>query len=119
MEIFLLGVVGGLVVGGLGGWLVAKKFLPPAAPLFSDDEEGVEMMDSARAAVTERTERRLARIMAAATAAGQITNDGVEDLFCISDRTASTYLRQLTKEGKLKREGGGRSTFYTVEVQNT
>lgn len=36
-----------------------------------------------------------------------------EALFCISDRTTSTYLRSLTEAGKLKRQSTGRETFYT------
>jgi len=37
----------------------------------------------------------------------------VEDLFCISDRTASRYLRQLTEAGQLTPEGSGRGSYYT------
>lgn len=44
---------------------------------------------------------------------GRITNDGVEELFCISDRTASTYLSKLKKAGRLQRQGSGRGTYYT------
>ena len=57
-------------------------------------------------------ERRLTRIMEKALADGRITNDGVEDLFCISDTTASNYLSRLVKEGKLVRRGEGRGTYY-------
>ena len=114
MEIFFIGLVSGLVVGLPVGWYSARRLLRGAAPPFSDDEEGSAQLHSAHAAVAERTERRLNRILEATKATGRITNDGVEDLFCISDRTASTYLRTLTKRGKLKRQGVGRGTFYTL-----
>lgn len=68
---------------------------------------------AAQAAVQTRIEQRLARILAKAKADGRITNDGAEDLFCISDRTASTYLSELTNRGLLMRQGAGRGTFYT------
>lgn len=114
MGIFLLGVVGGLVVGGVVGWYARNRSLQQSVLSFYDDEEREDVLRSAHVAVAKRTERRLDRIMQAANQTGQITNDGVEDLFCISDRTASTNLRTLSKAGKLKRQGTGRGTFYTV-----
>jgi Fic family protein len=81
---------------------------------FSKDEK--EVLEEARAALRRRGENRLQIIMAAALQSpdGQITNDDVEDLFCISDRTASNYLRQLTEAGRLLRHGSGRGTYYTI-----
>jgi predicted HTH transcriptional regulator len=61
----------------------------------------------------ERLEKRKSRILQAAREQGRITNDGVEDLFCIGDRTASKYLHQLTQAGELTRHGAGRGTYYT------
>lgn len=108
-----MGIASGLLVGSLVGWYVREVSTRQASPLFSDDEESGAVRQSAHIAVAKRTERRLDRILQAAKIDERITNDGVEDLFCISDRTASTYLRTLTKAGKLKRQGIGRGTFYT------
>jgi len=103
---FLLGLIVGVVgVWRWGGLLRSKGE-------FDLDGEVIQYGKEAQVAIRERIARRKDRIMEAATALGKITNDGVEDLFCISDRTASTYLRQLTEEGRLKREGSGRGTFY-------
>ena len=102
------GIVAGFVVG-----VVVGRRASPAAPLFAEaDTEEDERTLAAREAIKGRTERRFARIMEAAQKQGRITNDGVEELFCISDRTASTYLRQLTERGELNRQGVGRGTFY-------
>ncbi len=70
-------------------------------------------LEAARLAVQSRTETRLSRILEKAKTEGRITNDGAEDMFCISDRTASAYLAELTKRGDLVRQGAGRGTFYT------
>jgi|AntRauTorckE6833_2_1112554.scaffolds.fasta_scaffold02049_7 Fic family protein len=101
-----------LGAGAVMGFIVGRQSRPEA-PLFTEDELEVDTrLLSARQAVGERIQKRLDRIMTAAEAEGKITNDGVEDLFCISDRTASTYLSTLTKEGRLERKGVGRGTYY-------
>ena len=44
----------------------------------------------------------------------EITNDEVEKLLHVSDATATRYLEQLEKEGKIKQEGRtGQSVSYT------
>ena len=99
------------VLLGIGiGWLVGRR-TSGAAPAFTPGE--VAQVSAAQAALDERLDERHARIMEKARAEGRITNDGVEELFCISDRTASVYLRQLTEKGELTRQGEGRGTFYT------
>jgi predicted HTH transcriptional regulator len=107
MTGLILAILGGLLVG----YVVGVRRRPDATPEFDGEDEVV--LGEARAAVAARIERRLARIMEKAIADGRITNDGAEELFCISDRTASNYLGILTKRGRLTREGAGRSTFYT------
>ena len=112
--IWILLVVG--LVGGFGVGVLVGRRAERADLLFTDDELEVDSrLFLARQAVGERVQKRLDRIMSKAEAEGRITNDGVEDLFCISDRTASTYLRTLTEQGRLKRQGAGRSTFYTPQ----
>ena len=85
-----------------------------ARSMFDEAEVGDELRESAQAAIQARIKKRLDRIVAVVKHEGKITNDGVEDLFCIGDRTASRYLRFLVKEGRLVREGSGRGTFYTL-----
>ena len=108
-----------LFVAGVGvGVVVSRRFSAPSvASVFvaKDQDAADELRAEAAESVALRIEKRKGRIMQAAHTAGRITNDGVEDLFCISDRTASKYLRQLTAAGKLTKEGSGRGTYYTPQ----
>ncbi len=107
-----MGLLLGLVFGGSVGYALGRR-AERAALLFSGEEDEDEQLGAAREAVAERTKKRLERIMAVATKEGRITNDGVEELFCISDRTASRYLRELQASKRLERRGVGRATYYT------
>ncbi len=113
MEI-LIWFVFGVVLGGGVGWVSGRR-AERADLLFSGDEpeELSEALQAARGAVSERIEKRLARIMEKARAQGEITNDGVEELFCISDRTATRYLKELVSRNELVRSGSGRGVVYT------
>lgn len=56
--------------------------------------------------VTEdKIKKRKERILDKVYAVGRITNDDVEDMFCISDNTARNYLNELEHDGKLKQIG--------------
>jgi predicted HTH transcriptional regulator len=112
MYIFLFMLLVGLSFGA--GVQYGRTSRSRAPELFiEDDEVDDPRVAAARQAVRARTERRLAKILAQAQVDGRITNDGAEELFCISDRTASVYLSELTKRGDLERKGAGRGTFYT------
>jgi len=81
------------------------------------DEADSAVADELRAegaqSVQERIGRRKAKILTQAIAQGKITNDDVEDLFCISDATAGNYLKQLVVEGQLEKVGTtGRGVYY-------
>jgi len=66
-------------------------------------------------AVQARIEKRKSRIVVAAQKEGRVTNDTVEDMFCIGDRTAGNYLQQLVDEGQLTKVGTtGRGVYYTL-----
>jgi len=45
---------------------------------------------------------------------GEITNDDVEKLLHVSDDTATRYLFQLVKEGKLLRVGRPKKAKYKI-----
>ena len=107
-----LAFICGLAVGSVGVW----RMISLQRRMSDDMFDAEALLESSREARSARVAMRKERIMEAAVAMGKITNNGVEDLFCISDRTASAYLRQLTKEGKLERQGSGRGTFY-IPVQ--
>lgn len=115
MEIIALTTVGILLASYLGysfGWRYATR-----RQTWMEDEDTLSLYQArGNKAVQERIQKRLERIMVAATEAGRITNDDVEDMFCIGDRTASRYLRQLVADGRLERQGEGRSTYYRPVV---
>lgn len=67
----------------------------------------------ARAVIQGRKRKKLDKILEFVTAKGSVTNDQVEKLLHVSDATATRYLTQLEKEGKLKQEGKtGKSVKY-------
>ena len=109
--------LGGLGVGvGIATAVRIDKVAPTVNNPFLDEADS-EVADELRAegaqSVQERIERRKGKILAQAVAQGRITNDGVEDLFCISNATARNYLSQLVVEGHLEKVGTtGRGVYY-------
>jgi len=62
----------------------------------------------------ERVKKKLEKIIEFLSTKGKITNDEVEKLLHVSDATATRYLEQLEKEGKIKQEGRtGKSVSYS------
>lgn len=104
----------GIIVGAFVGYVVGTRFRGSESPVdLSDPEEAHDFSDKGHKVISERIEKRKDRILKKAKEEGSINNDGVEDLFCIGNTTASRYLSQLVEEGKLERNGAGRSTYYT------
>jgi len=46
---------------------------------------------------------------------GKVANQEIEKALDISDATATRYLQELTKEGKIKKQGEGKGVYYTKE----
>jgi predicted HTH transcriptional regulator len=109
----VIGLFIGVIVGGfIGAWWVGRS--RPASVFEVDSPEAEELRTEATKVVHARIEKRKARIVETAQKAGRITNDGVEDMFCIGDGTAGNYLRQLVDEGLLLKVGTtGRGVYYT------
>jgi predicted HTH transcriptional regulator len=104
-------VILGIFVGLVAGYVLGRGRKRESN--FADSEVAEAMGREGHVAVQARVERRKERILENARADGRITNDGVEDLFCISDRTATTYLGALVEEGRLERVGeSGRGVAY-------
>ena len=100
--IFSLGI--GFIVGFfLGRGLNIQQQAAPFLGAGSLESDAIHA--EAQKAVQERIEKRKNRILEMVERDGSITNDGVEDLFCISDRTASRYLRELVSIGRLTKIG--------------
>jgi len=67
----------------------------------------------ARATIQLRREKKLLKIMEQFAKQTEITNDEVEKLLHVSDATATRYLSELQKRGKLKQVGTtGRGVSY-------
>lgn len=68
----------------------------------------------AKAVIQRKKTKKLEKILTEITRKGKISNDEVEKLLHVSDATATRYLSQLEREGKIKQSGkSGRSVFYT------
>src|SRR3989344_4999067 len=74
----------------------------------------LSLLAKAREAIQFRKRKKLEKIMGMFLKQSSITNDEVEKLLHISDATATRYLEQLEKEGKVKQEGRtGKSVSYS------
>ena len=111
MYIIIAGCIGVLVGGVIGTWWAKRKM--PAAVFVEGSAEGEVLRSEATKVVHARIEKRKMRIIDTARAEGKITNDGVENMFCIGDQTAGRYLGQLVEEGTLVKVGRtGRGVYY-------
>jgi len=73
-----------------------------------------ELLIKARNAIQFRKRKKLDRIMSLFIKQSKITNDEVEKLLHVSDATATRYLSQLEKEGKIKQSGKtGKGVSYS------
>jgi hypothetical protein len=83
--------------------------VPPVAVVVSPEENkksfALSLLAQAREKLQWRKRKKLNRILAEITKKRKITNDEVEKLLHISDKTAERYLSQLVKEQKIKTNG--------------
>ena len=64
---------------------------------------------------TEKKEENKKRILEKLQEAGKITNDEAQKLLDIADSTATNYLEELEKGGKIEQVGGAqKDTFYRL-----
>ena len=64
-----------------------------------------ELLIKARNAIQFRKRKKLDKIMSLFLKQSKITNDEVEKFLHVSDATATRYLSELEKEGKIKQSG--------------
>lgn len=102
------------ILGVVCGYALRVKDVPISHKQISLEEKKIQ--EKARMSIQARTKERLDRILAYAQEHGRVTNDDVENLFCIGDRTASNYLFKLMLNGDLIRHGvTGRGVYYTLK----
>ena len=95
----------------------AGVIVSPVAVVVSPQENkksfALSLLAQAREKLQFRKRKKLDRILVEVTKKGKITNDDVEKLLHISDKTAERYLSQLVKEQKIKTNGKkGKALFY-------
>lgn len=78
--------------------------VPVIEPFVSQDSR-LGWLAKAREAIQFRKRRKLEKIISLFLKHATITNDEVEKLLHVSDATATRYLEQLEKEGKVKQSG--------------
>jgi hypothetical protein len=87
----------------------AGVIVPPVAVVVSPQENkksfALSLLAQAREKLQFRKRKKLDRILVEIGKKGKITNDDVEKLLHISDKTAERYLSQLVKEQKIKTNG--------------
>ncbi len=91
--------------------------LPPVAVVVSPQENkknfALSLLAKAREKLQFRKRKKLERILVEISKKGKITNDEVEKLLHVSDKTAERYLSQLVKEQKIKTNGQkGKALLY-------
>jgi hypothetical protein len=73
-----------------------------------------ELLITARDAIQFRKRKKLDRVMSLFLEKSKITNDEIEKLLHVSDATATRYLSQLKKEGRIKQNGKtGKEVSYS------
>ena len=98
----------------------AGVIVPPAAIVVSPQENtknfALSLLAKAREILQFRKRKKLDRILAEITKKGKITNDEVEKLLHVSDKTAERYLSQLVNEQKIKSNGEkGKALLYLLK----
>ncbi|OJI06270.1 hypothetical protein BK004_04735 [bacterium CG10_46_32] len=87
---------------------------PPPAPAPVADNTIQRLLAKAKEKIQFRKQAKLEKIMVFAKAQGSVTNDQAQKLLRVSDATATRYLAQLVKTGRLRPvKAVGRGARYT------
>jgi len=96
----ILGLIAGVIIGGVGVYLMMRERQP--------EQVVVENVDEAK------KKENFQKIEAFITQKEKFTNDDLQDLLGVSDTTIGRYLDELEKQGKIKQVGKtGMGVFYT------
>lgn len=86
----------------------------PAIPQ-APDEKINDLLQRANAKRKQKREEKLRRIVKLAEKKSPINNQDIRDLLQVSQSTASNYVSELVKSGKLKMQKKARATVYSIE----
>jgi len=89
---------------------------PQTQSLVQQNEHGFirSLLIKARAKIQFNKHKKLDKIIQFALTKEKITNDEVQKLLRISDKTAERYLKKLVSEGKLQKFGSTRDVYYGI-----
>jgi Fic family protein len=97
----------GLIIGGLGVWMLMRRRLDSR---LRGNDRGVINPEQ-----MEKKQENLERVLQIAKEKGQIRNDDVQSALGVSDATATRYLDQLEKQGKLVQSGSKKGVIYRTK----
>lgn len=72
------------------------------------------LLMKAKEKIQFRKRAKLEKIMALAQGREKITNDDAQKLLRVSDATATRYLSELVKQGRLRRVGPAKRPYYEI-----
>jgi Fic family protein len=99
----LLSFLAGIFVGAIGAYLLLGKRKTSGSIAAYTDQRSREKQN------------RKERLMTVVKERGTITNNDVEELLNIADSTATNYLQELEREGKIEQIGTqGRFVHYKI-----
>ncbi len=91
-----------------------QEIIPAVAVISKSKTLARELLVKARNMIQFRKRKKLDKVMTLFLKQSKITNDEIEKFLHVSDATATRYLSQLEKEGKIKQSGKtGKSVFYS------
>ena len=67
----------------------------------------------------ETRRENLEKVMALAAEKGEVTNDDVQYALKVSDATATRYLEELERQGRMVQVGRGKGTVYRLKYGST
>ena len=82
------------------------------APIISAPSGLAGLLMRAKEKIQFRKRAKLEKIVSLAQSKGKVTNDNVQKLLHCSDATATRYLAELVKRGRLRRVGPAKQPFY-------
>lgn len=101
----------GAGVGGISVWLAMKKPKVESGAVSESPKKNnlAEVMEER----TKEKEEKKKRILEFFASRDKVSNDEIQTLLGVSDATATRYLDELEKEGKVRQVGKtGQSVFY-------
>ncbi|MFH0792326.1 MAG: DUF977 family protein [bacterium] len=112
-----------LIIISLGVWVsFLLKKIKELEARGKSAEAGREEIETVGRALAERNQAARAkieesknRIMALLQDKGRITNDEAQKELGVSDATATRYLDELEKDGKIIQQGSQKGTFYVLK----